>query len=129
MATAGLRRRDGVRHHHQHVANGVWRPLLQRRGDRGPGDVLGDLAGLCLDLPLATHAAVGRADRRGADEVCLAAVSADPAAVGPPKKPRALGGEELLPPPPPKTAPRAGKICFCADKTPRKKRMESLWTR
>src|SRR5260221_11006648 len=80
MATAGLRRRDGVRHHHQHVANGVWRPLLQRRGDRGPGDLLGDLAGLCLDLPLATHAAVGRADRRGADEGCLAPVSAYPSA-------------------------------------------------
>ena len=42
-----------VRRLDQPAADGVRRALLHRRRGRGPGDVSGDLAGLCLDLPLA----------------------------------------------------------------------------
>ena len=41
------------------AADGVRRAFLHRRRRRGPGELSGDLAGLCLDLPLAVDPAVG----------------------------------------------------------------------
>ena len=59
MAAAGLCRGNPVRRDDQPAPDGVRRALLYRRRHRGAGDVSGDLAGLCLDLPLALDPAVG----------------------------------------------------------------------
>ena len=68
--------------HDQRAADGVWRAFLHRRRDRGARDIPGDLARLCLHLPLAVDPAVRRADRCRADPAGLAGLPAAPAAGG-----------------------------------------------
>ena len=63
----------------QRAADGVRRTFLHRRRDRGAGHVPGDLAGLCLDLPLVVDPADRRADRCRADAAGLAGLPAPPA--------------------------------------------------
>src|SRR4030081_883619 len=48
------------------LADGVWRAFLYRRRGRRPGQLSGDLAGLCLHLPLAVDPHDRRASRRRA---------------------------------------------------------------
>ena len=60
VAAAGLRGGDPVRGRDLCTADGVRRAFLHRRRCRGPGELSGDLALLCLDLPLAIDPALGR---------------------------------------------------------------------
>ena len=76
LAAAGLCRGDPVRRRHQRRCG--WRSAgISSPTSRPPGLVTlpGDLAGLCADLPLAVDPAVGRADRRRADALGLAAAT------------------------------------------------------
>ena len=75
----------------QWAADGVRRAFLYRRRRRGPRQLLRDLAGLWLDLPLAIDAGVGCAGRGGAGALGLARLPAVAALA------RARGGVSPIP--------------------------------
>ena len=66
VAASGLCGGDRVRGRNLRAADGVRRAFFYRRRRRGPRQLFRDLAGLCLDLPLAIDPGFGRAGRSGA---------------------------------------------------------------